>query len=123
MQEIQGLDAQKLTQKLAMLMTLIQRGQRAPNIHSIRVSDIKILDNKVDLPIMSLNEQTKLTKYMAPLCFQTHNKEWKLYVVRQLTEYLKRIKSYADTDKLFLTCIKLTGQPVRTLYLGGISLF
>ena len=75
MQEIQGLDAQKLTQKLAMLMTLIQRGQRAPNIHSIRVSDIKILDNKVDLPIMSLNEQTKLTKYMAPLCFQTHNKE------------------------------------------------
>ena len=72
---------------------------------------------------MSLNEKIKPTKQMAPQCFQTHNKESKLCVVSHLTEYLKRIKSYTDTDKLFLTCIKLTGQPVRTLYLGGVSPF
>ena len=43
---------------------------------------------------------------MAPLCFQIYNKEPKLCVVSHLTEYLKRTKSYRDTDKLFLTCIK-----------------
>ena len=39
---------------------------------------------------------------MAPLYF----KEPKLCVVSHLTEYLKRTKSYRDTYKLFLTCIK-----------------
>ena len=54
MQDIHALDIQKLTQKLVMLMTLISGEQRT--IHSIRVSDIKILDNKVVIPIMSLTE-------------------------------------------------------------------
>ena len=56
MQDIHALDIQKLTQKLVMLMTLISGEQRT--IHSIRVSDIKILDNKVVIPIMSLIKQT-----------------------------------------------------------------
>ena len=89
-----------------MLMTLISEGQRAQTIHSIRVSDIKILDNKIVIPIMFLIKQTKSTKHMAPLCFQIYNKEPKLWVVTRLTEYLKRTKSYRDTDKLFLSCIK-----------------
>ena len=46
-------------------MTLISGEQRT--IHSIRVSDIKILDNKVVIPIMSLIKQTKPTKHMALL--------------------------------------------------------
>ena len=104
MQEIHALDIQKLTQKLVMLMTLISGEQRT--IHSIRVSDIKILDNKVVIPIMSLTKQTKPTKHMAPLCLQIYNKEPKLCVVTHLTEYLERRKSYKDTKKLFLTCIK-----------------
>ena len=104
MQEIHALDIQKLTQKLVMLMTLISGEQRT--IHSIRVSDIKILDNKVVIPIMFLFKQTKPTKDMAPLCFQIYNKEPKLCVVTRLTGYLKRTKSYRDIDKLFLTCIK-----------------
>ena len=106
MQEILSLDIQKLTQKLVMLMTLISGDQKAQTIHSIRVSDIKILDNKVVIRIMSLIKQTKPTKHMARLCFQTYSKESKLCVVSHLTEYLKRTKSYRDTDKLFLTCIK-----------------
>ena len=107
MQEIQSLDIQKLTQKLVMLMALISGGgQRVQTIHSIRISDIKILNNKVVTPIMSLIKQTKPTKHMAPLCFQTYSKEPRLCVVSHLTEYLKRTKSYRDTDKLFLTCIK-----------------
>ena len=107
MQDINELDIQNSTQRLVMLITLISGGQRVQNIHSIRVSDIKILDNKVVIPIMSLIKQTKPTKHMAPLCFQIYNKEPKLCVVTHLTEYLKRTKSYRDTDKLFLTCIKL----------------
>ena len=106
MQDIDALDTQKLTQKLVMLMTLISGRQRAQTIHSIRVSDIKILDNKVVIPITSPIKQTKPTKHMAPLCFQIYNNEPKLCVVSHLTEYLKRTKSYRDTDKLFLTCIK-----------------
>ena len=105
MQEIKSLDIQKLTQRLVMLMTLISGGQRAQNNHNIRVSDIKILDNKVVIPIMSLIKQSKPTKHMTLLCFQTYSKEPKLCV-----EYLNRTKSYRDTDKLFLTCIK----PYRT---------
>ena len=50
--ETQALDIQELTQKLVMLMLLISEGQRAQTIHSINVSDIKILDNKVAIPIM-----------------------------------------------------------------------
>ena len=68
--------------------------------------DFKILNNKVAIPIMSLIKQIKLTKHMAPLCFQTYNKESKLYIVSHLTEYLKRTKSFGNTDKLFLTCSK-----------------
>ena len=71
-----------------------------------RVSDIKILYNKVVIPIMSLIKQTTPTKYMAPLCSQIYNKESKLCVVTHLNEYLKRTKSYRDTDKLISTCIK-----------------
>ena len=106
MQDIDALDTQKLTQKLVMLMTLISGGQRAQTIYSIRVPDIKILDNKVVIPIMSPIKQTKPTKHMVPLYFQIFNKESKLCVVSHLTEYLKRTKSYRDTGKLFLICIK-----------------
>ena len=62
MQEIQALEMQKLTQKLVMLMTLISGGQRTQNIHSITVSDIKILDNKAVVSIMLIIKQTKPTK-------------------------------------------------------------
>ena len=106
MQDIHALDIQRLTQKLVMLMTLISGGQRVQAIHNIRVFDIKILNNKAVIPIMSLIKQTKSAKHMAPLCFQIYNKEPKLCVVTHLTEYLKRTKSYRDTDKLFSTCIK-----------------
>ena len=68
MQDINELDIKKLTQKLVMLMTLISGGQWAQTIHSIRVSDIKILDNKVVIPIMSLIKQTKPAKHMASPC-------------------------------------------------------
>ena len=119
MQDIDALDTQKLTQKLVMLMTLILGGQRAQTIHSIRASVIKTLDNKVVMPIMSPIKQTKPTKYMAPLCFQIYNKEPKLCVVSHLTEYLKRTKSYRDTDKLFLTCIK----PYRATSKDTISMW
>ena len=87
MQDINALDIQKLTQKLVMLMKLTSGGQRAQTIHSIRVSDIKILDNKVVIPIMPLIKQTKPTKHMAPLCFQIYNKESRFCVVTHLTEY------------------------------------
>ena len=46
----------------------------------------------------SLIKQTKPTKHMAPLRFQIYNKEPRLCVVAHLTEYLKRTKSYRDTD-------------------------
>ena len=56
---------------------------------------------------MSLINQTKPTKHLTPLRFQIYNEEPKLCVVTHLTEYLKITKSYKDTDKLFLTSIKL----------------
>ena len=64
MQDIHALDIQKLNQKLVMLMILISRGQRAQTIRSIKVSDIKILDYKVVILIMSLIKQTKPTKHI-----------------------------------------------------------
>ena len=106
MQDIRALGIQKLAQKLVMLMTLISEGQRAHTINRTRVSDLKILDNKVVIPIMSPIKQTKPTKHMTPLCFQICNKEPKLWVVTHLNEYLKTTKSYRDTNKLFLTYIK-----------------
>ena len=99
MQDINELDIQKSTQRLVMSITHISGGQRVQNIHSIRVSDIKILDNKVVIPIMFLIQQTKPTKHIAPVYFQIYNKEPHLCVVTHLTEYVKRTKSYRDTDK------------------------
>ena len=75
-------------------------------IHSFRDSFIKTLDNKVVIPIMSLLKQTNPAKHMAPLCFQRYHKEPQLCVVSQLTVSLKITKSYRDTGKLSLTCIK-----------------
>ena len=88
MQDIYAFYTQNLTQKLVMLMTLISGSQRAQIIHSIRLSDTKILNNKVVIPIMSPIKQTKPTKHMAPLCFQIYNKEPTLCVVSHLSEYL-----------------------------------
>ena len=68
-----------------MLMTLISGGQRAQTIHSIRISDIKKLDNKVVITTMSLIKQTKATKHMAHLCFQIYNKEPKVCVASHLS--------------------------------------
>ena len=99
--EIQALDTQKLTWKLVMLMTLISGGQRAHNIHNIRVSDIQILHNKVVIPILFLIKQTKPIKHIPPLYFQTYNKERKFFVVSHLTEYLKRTKSKRDQTNYF----------------------
>ena len=70
MQEIQALDIKKLILNLVMLVALISGGQRAQNVHDIRVSDIKILDSKVVILIMSLIK-TKPVEDMAPLCFYT----------------------------------------------------
>ena len=54
MQDIQTLDIHKLTLKLVMLMKLITEGQRAQTSHG--VSDIKILDKKIVISIISLIE-------------------------------------------------------------------
>ena len=89
MQDIQTLDIQKLTHKLVILMALFSGGQRAQVIYSIRISDIKILDYEVVMPIMFLNKQTKPTKHMTPLCFQIYNKEPNHCVANHLNEYLK----------------------------------
>ena len=87
-------------------MVLISGGQRAQTIHSIIVSDIKILENEVVIQIMSLIMKTKPAKHMVPLCFQIYGKKPKLCVVTHLSEYVKRTKSYGDTAKLFLNCIR-----------------
>ena len=45
-----------------MLMTPISGGDMVQTIHSIRVSDVKILGNKVIIPIMSVIKQNKPTE-------------------------------------------------------------
>ena len=74
MQQIQTLDIWNSTQKLVMLMTLISWCQRVQVIHIIRVSDTKILNNKVVVPIMFLIKQTKPAKHMASLFIQMYNR-------------------------------------------------
>ena len=69
----QTLDIQKLTQKLVMLMTLISKCQKAQSIKNFRVSDILVVTL-----FISLIKQSKPTKHMVPLCFQTYNKKPKL---------------------------------------------
>ena len=104
-----------------MLMTPISGGRRTQTLHNITVSDIKILDNKVAILIMSLIKQTKPAKHMTHLCFQTYNKEQKLGVVSHPAEYLQRTKSYRDPSKLFLTCIKPWRATSKDSNLGGAA--
>ena len=108
-------------------MTLIVIGQRAQTIHCMRVSDIKLLDNRNIIPIMSVIKQTykikriKPTKRIQTLCFQAYDKEPKLCASSNLTKYLKIIKSCKHTNKLFLNCIKPYRAEIRILYLGGAN--
>ena len=104
-QEIPGIKHPKSNSRVC-VADLISEGHRAPIIHGVRVSNIKILDNKIVILFISLIKQTKPTKAMATLCFQTYNKKSKLCFVNYLTEYLKGTKSYRDTDSVLFTCIK-----------------
>ena len=122
--EIQALHVQKLAQKSVMLVTLISGSQRAKTVHSVRISDINLLDDKVVIPIISLIKETKPTIQMTPLYFQTYNKEPNLCTVSQLSiskeqKDIKRYKLLRDTKryKLFLTCIK----PYKAASKGIIS--
>ena len=68
MQPIEELGIRKLTCKLIMVQTFIPGGERAQTIHSIRVSDIKIVDSViVTLQIMSAIKKTKPAKHMEPV--------------------------------------------------------
>ena len=44
-------------------------GRSESSHYSMRVSDIKILDNMIAISIMPLINQTKPRKHMSPLCF------------------------------------------------------
>ena len=88
MQDIQTLHIKNITRKLVILMKRIAGDQRGQLIHSIRVFDIKVLDNEVVLGIMSLIKETNLTTYMAYI----YNKEPKLYDVSHLTIFKKNKK-------------------------------
>lgn len=78
MQLIKELCIQNLINKLVLLVTIISGGQLVQTICSIRVFDIKRIDNKITISIRSATKQIKTKKARGRGIFEEYDEETKL---------------------------------------------
>ena len=78
MQLIKELCIQNLINKLVLLVTIISGGQLVQTICSIRVFDIKRINNKITISIRSATKQIKTKKHVARGIFEEYDEETKL---------------------------------------------
>ena len=88
MQLIKELCIQNLINKLVLLVTIISGGQLVQTICSIRVFDIKRIDNKITISIRSATKQIKTKKHVAGVSLRNMMKKQSC-VMNYHTEYLK----------------------------------
>lgn len=100
------LNLKTLSQKLAMLLSLLSGGQRCQTIHSINIVDMIVTENSIIIPIMSKLKQSKPGQHMSPMQFKGYPNEKKLCVVTHLSVYLERTKHLRKSPLLFIATIK-----------------
>ena len=88
MQLIKELCIQNLINKLVLLVTIISGGQLVQTICSIRVFDIKRIDNKITISIRSATKQIKTKNHVAGASLRNMMKKQSC-VMNYHTEYLK----------------------------------
>lgn len=104
--EVEHLSLKLLTQKLAMLISIVSGGQRVQTLHTLSTKDINSTKGQVIIPITSVLKQTRPSKHMAPLDLKDYPEEPKICVITHLNEYLKRTESLRRSEKLFISFIK-----------------
>ena len=100
------LDLKTLSKKLCILLILLSGGQRCQMVHVINVSDLKVIDNTLVIPIMGKIKQTRPSHHMAPLKFKGYPNDPKLCVVNHMGVYLEKTKQLRQCASLFISYIK-----------------
>ena len=95
-----------LTKKLCLLLVLLSGGQRSQTIHQVEATDVRVVGQRLLIPIMGKIKQTAPGRHMAPLQFPVYTRDEKLCVVTHLTWYLARTRAVRRDRKLFLSYIK-----------------
>ena len=99
----------QLTYKLVMLIALIS-AQRAQTLHKIYVSQIRICDDLVTIPIFDLLKQSRPNRAKFALKFKNFDKKPAVCVVCTLKAYLERTKYLRrQEDQLFISFCKPFG--------------
>ena len=91
-----------LGKKLTILLGILAGGQRSQTIHTIKCTDIVVVNDKCIIPIYDPVKQTKDGKHMEPLKFKVFHEE-KLCPIQNLTTYLQRTKSFRTGPELFIS--------------------
>ena len=92
-----------LGKKLAIMLCILAGGQRCQTIHAINVLDIKVLNGTCYIPFYVKLKHTRRGHHLAPLEFKVYNKDPKLCVLTNLTEYLKKTNSVRADGALFIS--------------------
>ena len=95
------IDLKHLTLRLVMLLALLS-GQRGQTLHTLKVEDVKMGDNKCTIVYSSILKQSKPGKHIRPLDLMGFENK-KLCIVTHLKEYLKRTKSMRKGKELFIS--------------------
>ena len=93
--------------KVSMLFLPLS-AQRCQTLHTLDLSDIKFVNDKLVIAPSKLLKQTKPGKHLEPLTFKRYTNE-KLCIVNILSDYLERTRDIRMTEKLLISTIKLFG--------------
>ena len=98
-----NLSLELLGKKLAALICILAGGQRCQTVHAINTLHIKISGNICFIPFYTTLKQTRIGHHLAPLKFKVYNKEPKLCVITNLTEYLRKTLHKRTDAALFIS--------------------
>ena len=104
----------ELSEKLAVLFMLLS-GQRCQTIHTIKLSDINILSDKVVCYISEVLKQTKPGVHIAPIEIHRYDVDEKLCLLKTLQDYLVRTQILrGGENKLFISSVKPHGAVTKS---------
>lgn len=104
--EPKNLSQKLLGKKLAVLICILAGGQRCQTVHAINILHIKISNGLCYIPFYTKLKQTRKGHHLAPLKFRVYDKEPKLCVITNLTEYLKKTQDKRTDAALFISSQK-----------------
>lgn len=102
--EVEELSLKKLTLRLIMLLALVS-GQRGQTIHTLKVDDIRLKEERCTLVFSAVLKQTRAGTHLKPLELKTFENK-RLCIVTHLRHYLKVTETLRKGKQLFISFMK-----------------